>query len=84
MAKKKGFWEKFNDTMASLPDYIDEEINSVGDNNIVINGSSSVKQTSVFGSSKSVIKQGGKQIVITTKNGKTTITVNGKEWEEKK
>lgn len=80
---KKGFWGKFDALMDSLPDYIDSEINSAGNNNVVINGNSSVKQTTVFGSSKSVINQGGKKIVVSTKNGKTTITVDGKEYTEK-
>lgn len=36
-----------------------------------------------FGVSTSTIVQGGKKIVITTKNGETTIRVNGKEYVEK-
>ena len=80
---KKGFWDKFSDLMDSLPDQIENEINSVGENNIVINGNSSVVQKLKFGTSRSTISQGGNKIEIVTKNGKTTIKVNGKEYVEK-
>lgn len=84
MAKKKpGFWAKVDDLIDSLPEYINGEINTVGKNNIVINGSNSVTQSSTFGSSVSTITQGGKKIVIKTKNGKTTVTVNGNEYVPK-
>ena len=98
MAKKnKGFWGLFDEAfehldkaMDALPKHIDEEIeagnnsvNTVGHNNVVINGSSIVKQRTVFGHSTSTINQGGKRIVITTKNGKTTIKVNGTEYVPK-
>lgn len=80
---KKGFWDKFGDLMDSIPDYIDSEINSVGENNVVINGNSSVVQKSSFGTSRSTISQGGNKIEIVTKDGKTTITVNGVEYAPK-
>ena len=80
---KKGFWDKFSDLMDALPDHIENEINSVGENNVVINGNSSVVQKSSFGTSRSTISQGGNKIEIVTKNGKTTIKVNGKEYVEK-
>ena len=97
MAKEKGFWGKFEELMSSLPGHIDEEIqkiersvesgdnsiSTVGSNNVVISGNNSIKQTSRFNSSSSTIVQGGKKIVITTKNGKTTITVDGKEYVPK-
>jgi hypothetical protein len=35
-------------------------------------------------SSTSTIIQNGKTIIVKTVNNKTTVTVNGKEWEEKK
>lgn len=86
MGRRKGFWGKFDDLFESLPEYIDGEIkaaensvNTIGNNNVVINGSSIVKQRTVFGSSTSTINQGGKKIVVKTKNNKTTISVNGKE-----
>ena len=81
---RKGFWSSFDDLMSKIPEYIDSEINTIGKNNVVINGNSNVTQRSSFGSSTSVISQGGKKIEITTKNGKTTIKVNGKEYVEKK
>lgn len=91
MGKRKGFWGKFDDLFDSLPGYIDEQIksaegsvNTVGRNNVVINGSSIVKQHTVFGSSTSTINQGGKKIEVKTKNGKTTIKVNGKEVYKEK
>ena len=71
------------DLMDALPDHIENEINSVGENNVVINGNSSVVQKSSFGTSRSTISQGGNKIEIVTKNGKTTIKVNGKEYVEK-
>lgn len=88
---RKGFWGKFDEMMNSLPEYIDEEMKSVeksittvGSNNVVsVSGNTSIKQSSKFGSSSSTIVQGGNKIVITTKNKKTTIKVNGKEWAEK-
>lgn len=89
---KKGFWDRFSDMMDSLPEYIDGEINSVGDNSIStvgsnnvvsISGNSSIKQTSRLGKSSSVIKQGGHKIVITTKGKETTIEVDGKEYVPK-
>ncbi len=97
MAKEKGFWGKFEELMSSLPGHIDEEIqkiersvesgdnsiSTVGSNNVVISGNSFIEQTSRFNSSSSTIVQGGKKIVITTKNGKITITVNGKEYVPK-
>lgn len=91
--RDRGFWglfddamDKLDDVMDSLPSHIDNEIKSgnnsvttVGRNNVVINGSSSVTQRSVFGSSTSTIVQSGKKIEVKTKNGKTIIKVNGKE-----
>lgn len=84
------FWKKFDDLMSSLPDEINNEIevaqnsiNTSGSNNVVVSGNSSVVQKSTFGSSSSTIVQGGNKIVITTKNGKTTIKVNGKEYVPK-
>jgi len=79
---KNVFWKNFENLMDSLPEYIDDEINSVGSNNVIINGNSSVRQKSSFSSSTSVISQGGNKIEVTTKNGKTTIKVNGKEYVE--
>lgn len=84
MAKRKGFWGKFDSLMDALPDYIDNEINSVGENNVVINGNSSVVQKSSFRSSKSTIVQDGKKIVVESKNGKTVIKVDGVEYIPKK
>lgn len=83
MSKNK-FWDKFDNLMSALPDYINNEINSIGENNVIINGSSKVVQKSSFSTSVSNISQGGKKIEIVTKNGKTTIKVNGKEYVEKK
>ncbi len=81
---RKGFWGKFDDLMDSLPEVInDASINTIGDNNTVYTSNSTVKQVSFGGSSKSTIKQGGNTIVISTKKGKTTVTVNGKEYVEK-
>ena len=83
---KKGFWSKFDELMSSLPEAIENEIevaqSSTG--NMVVNNSNSyVKQSAMFGSSTSTIVQGGNKISITTKNGKTTIKVNGKEYVPK-
>lgn len=89
--------EKFGDDMSKWAEQFakdasegwdDEDdgvtVNSIGRNNTVITGNgTSVKQTSVFGSSSSTIVQGGKKIVIKTKNGKTVIKVNGKEYVPK-
>ena len=92
MAKKRtGFWGKFDDLMDSLPEHIDNEFRTshretttIGKNNVVVNGSgSSVKQSSSFGTSTSTIVQGGKKVVIKTKNGKTTVSVNGTEYGPK-
>lgn len=80
---KKGFWGKFSDLMDSLPKYIGDEINSIGEGNKISSKSSSLFQSSKYSSSTSTIVQGGKNIKIVTKNGKTTITVNGKEYIEK-
>lgn len=74
---KTNFWNKFGDLMSSLPEYIDEQINVIGTDN-------TINQKSSFGSSTSVISQGGNKIEVCTKNGKTTIKVNGKEYVEKK
>ena len=83
---KKGFWSKFDELMDSLPEYVNNEIEIAqsGSNMIIGNNNSSIKQSSAFGSSSSTIVQGGNKIKITTKNGKTTIKVNGKEYVEKK
>ena len=66
-------------------------VNTIGHNNVVVQrsrgdnspnvniGGSTIKQSSMFGTSTSTIVQGSKKIVIKTKNNKTTITVNGKE-----
>lgn len=85
---RKGFWGKFDELIDAIPGYIDEQIEAgdnsittVGSNNVVsIGGGSSIKQTSSFGKSSTVIKQGGKKIVVTTQNGNTIITVDGKEY----
>jgi len=65
------FWKKFDDLLDSVPDYIEEETRSIQ------------KQVS-SGSSISTVIQNGKKIVVKTVNGKTTVTVNGKEYVEKK
>lgn len=80
---KKGFWGKFSDLMNALPEYIDSEINTIGEDNKISTKGSSLFQSSKYSSSTSTIVQGGKNIKIVTKNGKTTITVNGKEYIEK-
>ena len=82
---KNGFWGDISDIWTNKTmKYIDGKINTVGSNNVIINGNSSVRQKSSFRSSTSVISQGGNKIEVTTKNGKTTIKVNGKEYVEKK
>lgn len=74
---KKAFWKKFDSLMDSLPEYIESEINTVGENNIVI-------QKSTSGINKSTVTHNGDKIEVITKNGKTTIKVNSKEYVEKK
>ena len=88
--KRTGFWGKFDELMDSMPGLDDDmfagdnEVHVNGrSNNVVVNGNSKIKQSSSFSSSTSSIVQGGKKIVIKTKNGKTTITVNGKEYVPK-
>lgn len=80
MAKRKGFWGKFDDLMGSLPEYIENQVeinsvNSIGNNNTVIQSSRS---------SKSVTVTNGMKVVAETKNGKTKITINGNEVVTKK
>lgn len=81
---RKGFWGKFDDLMSSLPDHIDNEINTVGSDNSIYTSNKSVIQTSSFGKSSTTVKQDGKKIVISTVNGKTVIKVDGVEYLPKK
>ena len=62
--------------MNSLPEHIEEitdEVVGTGHNSRVMTNSSS----------KSTIVQNGKPVVVKTANGKTTITVDGKEYGAK-
>lgn len=79
---RKGFWGKFDDLMDSLPGYIEEQTekakksgNYTESNTVTINNIST---------STTTVRQNGKKIVVQAKNGKTTITVDGKEYVEKK
>lgn len=74
---KKGFWDKFEDLMEAIPDFIDETMDKVS-------GGNSVNQTTVNGHSTTKIIQGRNKIVIETLENKLVIKVNGKEWAEKK
>lgn len=73
---KSNFWEKFEDLMSDIPSFIEETGQEVED----LVGNFSYQHS---GSSVSKIVHNGKKIVITTKNGKTTIKVNGKEYVRK-
>lgn len=76
---KKGFWDKFDDLMESLPNHINNEITTVGSMNKISTSGSSIVQSG----DKTQITQNGDKIVITSKRGKLKITVNGKEYVEK-
>jgi hypothetical protein len=73
---KKGFWDKFEDMMDSLPDYIDKQVNST------TIGSGNVIQTSSRGKSTQIVN--GTKIVTESVNGKQKITINGEEVVPKK
>lgn len=77
---RKGFWGKFDDLMDSLPGYIEEQTDKAKKDGTY----HETIQTSSYSSSTSTINQDGKKIKVVTKNGKTTITVDGKEYVEKK
>lgn len=78
-----GFWKKFDELMDSIPDYIEEQVDKLGDSIDKFTGSNSVNQVSINGKSTTTIMQNGKKIVIKSVNRKTSITVNGKEYVEK-
>lgn len=63
-AKKKGFWDRFDDLMDSLPEHIENTID---------------KAMEGIDYSTSSVSMNGTKIVTTTKNGKSVTTVNGKE-----
>lgn len=76
-----GFWDKFSDLMESLPAHIENEIDLAEKSGNYTQ--KTVIQKSSSSSSTSTIVQGGNKIVVKTVNGKTKITVNGKEYTEK-
>ena len=80
MTKRKGFWGKFDNLMEALPDYIEEQTEKAKKSGTY----SETITTSSYSSSTSTIHQDGKKIKVVTKNGKTTITVDGKEYVEKR
>lgn len=63
------FWDNF-ENMDEMFKHLPEEIGSMSSHS-----SSTSTSTTI---------QNGKTIIVKTVNNKTTITVNGKEWEEKK
>jgi carbonic anhydrase len=74
---KNKFWDHFDKLMSSLPGYINEEIED---------NTKEYKSSNGLFTSKSVTvtsMQNGKTIKVKTVNGKTTVTVNGKEYIEK-
>ena len=83
MTKKRGgFWGRFDDLMEGLPDYIDSQI-EVGDNSVnSIGNNNTVVQSSHSG--KSITISNGIKVVTETKNGKSKITINGEEVVPKK
>ena len=66
------FWKKFDDLMNSVPSYINKQI---GKSNMY----TSIEKTETY-----TTATGDKKVVIKTVNGKTTVTVNGKKYVEKK
>lgn len=74
---KKGFWDKFNDLMSSFPDYAEEQFEEATEEHEHKDGLFKRKSVSI------TTMQNGKTIKVKTVNGKTTVTVNGKEYVEK-
>lgn len=68
---KKDFWDHFDDMFASMDKMMSK---------IPKMASVSQKTSGFNSSSTSTIYQDGAEIKVVTKNGKTRVTVNGKEY----